>query len=104
MTRKFVNVIDHGSMAVFCTGVYNDFEKALGATMFDIYDFKDNYRKEGDFFDISDLEELDCDGGVYIITRFKAETWNEPDERIYYILFLDEADEDKGSCEYDCID
>ena len=97
MARKFVNVVEHGNMAIFCTGIYNDFEKALGATMFDIYDFKDNYRKDGDFFDIGDLEELEGDGGLFIIVRFKVETWNEPAEHIHYILFQDEAGkEDEG--------
>ena len=98
MARKFVNVVDHGNMAVFCTGIYNDFEKALGASMFDIYDFKDNYRNDGDFFEIGDLEELDCDGGVFIRIRFKAGVWKEPEENIYYILFQDEAGkEDEGN-------
>lgn len=95
MTRRFVNVEDHGDGAMFCTGIYNDFEKALGASMFDIYDFKNNYRKDGDFFEIGDLEELDGDGGLYIMVTFRSAAWNENLVHYYYILFQD--DEEKGA-------
>lgn len=95
MARKFVNVFDDGDGAMFCTGIYDDFEKALGATMLDIYDFKDSYRKEGDLFAIGDLEDVEGEGGVFITVKFKATTWNEGHEHYYYILFVDGEKSDK---------
>ena len=95
LARKFVNVYDTGNMTMFCTGIYDDFDKALGATMWDIFDFKDNYRDEGDFFEIGDLEEIgDGDGGVYITVTFRSSAWEENCVHHYYILFQDEEEED----------
>ena len=95
MARKFVNVYDSGNMTMFCTGIYDDFEKALGATMWDIFDFQESYKDEGDFFEIGGLEELDGDGGLYITVTFRASSWKETDCHHYYILFQD--DEEKGA-------
>lgn len=92
MARKFVNVYDSGNMTIFCTGIYDDFEKALGATMWDIFDFKDSYKGEHDFFEIGDLEELDGDGGLYITVTFRSAAWNENCVHHYYILFEDEEE------------
>lgn len=92
MTRKFVNVYDAGNMTMICTGIYDDFDKALGATMWDIFEFQDNYKDDGDFFKIGYLEELDGDGGLYITVTFKKAAWKENDVHHYYILFKDEED------------
>ena len=94
MKRRFVNVYDSGNMTMFCTGIYDDFEKALGATMWDIFDFQESYKDEGDFFEIGGLEELDGDGGLYITVTFKASSWKESDSHNYYILFQDDEEEE----------
>lgn len=95
MARKFVNVYEAGNMTMFCTGIYDDFEKALGATMWDIFDFKESYKDEGDFFEIGDLEELEGDGGLCITVTFRSSVWKVNHIHRYYILFQDE--EEKGA-------
>ncbi len=78
---------------IFCTGIFNDVETAIGHAMNSIWDFQDSYKGEGDSFEISSPQDTEGDGGFAIFAKYKAASWEH--ECVSYWYILDISDEEK---------
>ena len=87
--RKYVYVEELDGGAMFCGGIFDTLEEALGRAMIDIWDFKNNYKDEGDIFEISDLYEMDGEGGKAICVEYKAACWEKSCKSYYFFLYYD---------------
>ena len=88
--QKYVVVNEHDGGGVFCFGVYDDYDKALGVVMRNIWDFKESYKDDGDTFEISAPYPLEGDGGYGIAVTYKAKSWEKPYKDYYFILYTED--------------
>lgn len=87
---QYVLVSEQSSEAMFCLGVYNDYHEAVGHAMDSIWDFKESYKGEDDFFEYTEPMPMEGDGGEFISVKYKAACWthmDKPQEEFYYILY-----------------
>lgn len=87
-TRQWVLVEEIENGGLWCTGIFDSYESALGKAMSTI--FEDKRHSNDEYFEYSLPEEIEGDGG-YMITvmhQFKPDVliWKEH----YYILSVDE--------------
>ncbi len=97
ITRRYVVTVENHYGPTFCLGVYKTYEKAVTCIMENIWDFQLSYKKEGDIFLTSELQDMSDDAGKFIVVKYKAHCWthtDEPYQDIYRILYADEEDED----------
>lgn len=90
--RRFVVVEDHDGGWMFCLGIFDDYRTALGTAIDAVWEFKQNYLKEGDTFRYTEMENMEGDGGEVMEVTFKSYCWEKEHKHYYYILF-DEEDE-----------
>lgn len=90
--RRFVVVEDHDGGGMFCLGIFDDYRTALGTAIDAVWEFKQNYLKEGDTFRYTEMENMEGDGGEVMEVTFKSHCWEKELKHYYYILF-DEEDE-----------
>ena len=84
--NQFVLIEEHGGDGIFCIGVFDDVEKAIGHAMNAIWDFQNSYKDEGDKFEISAPYDLEGDAGFGIDVTFKYSKWDHECTHHWYIL------------------
>ena len=87
--KQWVVVEEDDGGDVFCLGIYNDIYTAIGYAMSHIWEFEESYKKDGDFFEYTHFEELDCESGFFCEVKYKAWCWThmkEPLKDTYFIL------------------
>lgn len=89
MSKRFVAIEDHADGGMLCLGIFKDYRTAVGEIMESIWDFKDNYKNEGDIFEYTEPEIMEGEGGEIMTVRFKRSSWKEERKQYYYILLAD---------------
>jgi len=87
--KRFVAIEDQVDGGMFCLGIFKDYRTAVGEIMNSIWDFKDDYKNEGDVFEYSEPKMMEGDCGEVITVRFKYHTWDNECKHYYYILLAD---------------
>lgn len=87
MCNRLVVITQHDGGGLFCLGIVDDYDKALGIAMNNIFDFKRSYEDEGDIFSFSSPYDLDGDGGQAIPVTYKHSGWDKEYTDYYYILY-----------------
>lgn len=97
--RQYVVITDIDGLLV--SGIFDDYEKAVGHVMVCLWEFSESYKKEGDWFKIGEPEYYD--EGMYITVKFQSHYWEKPREETYFVLEYDtrkpELDKPKKSKE-----
>ncbi len=88
--EKYVVVNEHDGGGVFCYGIYDDYDVAIGVAMRNILDFKQSYTDEGDVFDLTEPYRMEGDGGDAITVTYKAAGWENAKKDYYYVLFTED--------------
>ena len=92
MARKYVVVTNTHGCGAFCDGIYDDYCEALGHAMNDIFQFKENYKDDGDTFTFTDPELMEGDGGECITVTFNSKNASKEQVRDVMILYHDTAE------------
>ena len=95
MKRQFVAIEDHVDGGMFCLGIFDDYRTAVGEIMDSVWEFKENYRKEGDIFHYTEMENMEGDYGEVMTVTFKKNCWEKERHHYYYILY-DDSEETNG--------
>ena len=88
MNKKWVTIVDDDE-AVFCLGVFDTKEEAIGRAHLKIAKFACEYTNEGDTFSTGTLR-ADGYGGYYILIEFKDAEWEKSHQGLYRILPVDD--------------
>jgi len=88
--QKYVVVNEHDGGGVFCYGIYNDYDTALGVIMKSIRDFMQSYTDDGDEFRYTLPYRMEGDGGDAIAVTYKAAGWGNAKKDYYYVLFTED--------------
>ena len=83
--RQYVVITDIDGLLV--SGIFDDYEKAVGHVMVCLWEFSESYKEEGDWFKIGEPEYYD--EGMYITIKFQSHHWEKPCEETYFILEYD---------------
>lgn len=87
--RKFIAIEDYKEDGMFYIGAFESYQLALGVLMNDVFDLRDCYTRDDDFFDIGDLVPMAGDGGTCIDVRFRRGKSGKTYTQSYLILFDD---------------
>ena len=83
--RQFVVVTDIDGLLV--SGIFDDYDKAVGHVMVNLWEFSESYKKDGDWFKIGEPQYYD--EGMHITVKFQSHHWAKPCEETYFILEYD---------------
>ena len=93
MKKSWVLVSEVVDGGVWCHGIYDKYETALGTAIEMIWETHESYLGEGDFFNYTEAEPLDGDGGYYILVQYKKPNWEKLSEEYYFILHIENEGE-----------
>ena len=83
--RQYVVITDIDGLLV--SGIFDDYEKAVGHVMVCLWEFSESYKEEGDWFKIGEPEYYD--EGMHITVKFQSHHWQKPCEETYFVLEYD---------------
>ena len=92
MGMKWVLVSEYETGGVWCHGIFDNYETALGTAIEMIWETHEGYLNDGDFFNYTEAEKLEGDGGYFILVQYKKVGWEELTEEYYFILSADKGD------------
>ena len=88
--RKFIAIEDYKEVGMFYIGTFKSYHMALGKLMSDVFDLRDCYTHDDDFFKIGNLVQMSGGGGTRIDVRFRRGESGMMYTQSYLILFDDE--------------
>lgn len=86
-------LVENQKYDLFCMGVFDNLEEAVGKAYLDIADFSSSYEDEGDEFHIKPVVYASNDSGYIIEITFKSKNWDKPCKHWYHILTYETEDE-----------
>lgn len=93
--RKYIVVNDMLCDGKYVMAIYDNYYTALGRVMAEIEDFKNEYKDDGDYFKVGDIDYLGSEGadcGQYIEIKYKYSSWRKGEKEYWYILFYDDSE------------
>jgi hypothetical protein len=87
--RKFIVIEDYKEDGMFYIGTFETYHMALGRLMNDVFDLRDVFTHDDDFFEIGKLAYMAGDGGTRIDVRFRRGESGKMCTQSYLILFDD---------------
>lgn len=87
--RKFIAIEDYKEDGMFYIGAFESYQMALGVLMNDVFDLRDAYTHDDDYFEIGKLAYMAGDGGTCIDVYFKRGHSGVMYTHSYLILFDD---------------
>lgn len=83
--RTYVVITDIDGLIV--SGIFKNYDKAVGHVMNCLWEFSESFKDEGDIFEIGEMQYDDVND--HITVKFKDATWKEPCEETYWIIPYD---------------
>ena len=83
--RTYVVITDIDGLIV--SGIFKNYDKAVGHVMNCIWEFSESYKGEGDIFEIGEMQYDENNDSITV--KFKDATWKEPCEETYWIIPYD---------------
>ena len=83
--RQYVVITDIDGLLV--SGIFDDYDKAVGHVMVNLWEFSESYKEDGDWFKIGEPEYYD--EGMHITVKFQSHYWEKPCEETYFVLEYD---------------
>lgn len=77
---------DESDDTIFCLGVFEKYNAALGEVMNNIFIIHRDFHLEGDEFEWNEPDELEGNRGIYITLNYKASYQSNVKTINYYIL------------------
>lgn len=83
--RTYVVIADIDGLIV--TGIFKNYDEAVGHVMNSLWEFSESYKDEGDIFEIGEMQYDENNDNITV--KFKDATWKEPCEETYWIIPYD---------------
>lgn len=83
--RTYVVITDIDGLIV--TGIFKNYDEAVGHVMNSLWEFSESYKDEGDIFEIGEMQYDENNDNITV--KFKNATWKEPCEETYWIIPYD---------------
>ena len=83
--RTYVVIADIDGLIV--SGIFKNYDKAVGHVMNCLWEFSESYKDEGDIFEIGEMQYDENSDNITV--KFKDATWKEPCEETYWIIPYD---------------
>ena len=83
--RTYVVITDIDGLIV--SGIFKNYDKAVGHVMNSLWEFSESYKDEGDIFEIGEMQYDENNDNITV--KFKDATWKEPCEETYWIIPYD---------------
>ena len=83
--RTYVVIADIDGLIV--SGIFKNYDKAVGHVMNCLWEFSESYKDEGDIFEIGEMQYDENNDNITV--KFKDATWKEPCEETYWIIPYD---------------
>ena len=91
--RKWVLVVEIENGGLWCYGIFDSYESALGKAMSEI--FEDKRHSNEKYFEYSLPEEIEGDGGFVISVMHQFDSDKSIWKEHYYLLVVDEERNDE---------
>ena len=83
--RTYVVIADIDGLIV--SGIFKNYDEAVGHVMNSLWEFSESYKDEGDIFEIGEMQYDENNDNITV--KFKDATWKEPCEETYWIIPYD---------------
>lgn len=88
--NKWVLVSEIENCGIWCHGIFDNYVTALGTAIEMIWELKESYQEEGDFFGYTEAEPTEGEGGFVILVQYKTARAEKLTEEYYYLLKVEE--------------
>ena len=83
--RIYVVIADIDGLIV--SGIFKNYDEAVGHVMNSLWEFSESYKDEGDIFEIGEMQYDENNDNITV--KFKDATWKKPCEETYWIIPYD---------------
>ena len=83
--RTYVVITDIDGLIV--SGIFKNYDEAVGHVMNCLWEFSESYKDEGDIFEIGEMQYDENNDNITV--KFKDATWEKPCKETYWIIPYD---------------
>lgn len=84
---SFVVAEELEDAGLFCLGIYDDYDRALGVVMRHVFEDKEGCSHDGETFEYTEPYVMEGEGGEAVTTTHNSPYFSKPVKNHYYILY-----------------